>query len=36
VTLWTLPDTPHISAIRTHPAEYRERVLSAFAPLATS
>ncbi|HEX6844597.1 MAG TPA: alpha/beta fold hydrolase [Actinomycetota bacterium] len=33
VTLWDLPDTPHIAAIRTHPDEYRERVAAQFAAL---
>jgi pimeloyl-ACP methyl ester carboxylesterase len=28
VELWELPDTPHIGAIRTHRAEYEERVLA--------
>jgi hypothetical protein len=27
ITLWALPDTPHIAALRTHPGEYKERVL---------
>ena len=30
VTLWALPDTPHISAIRVHGAEYERRILDAF------
>jgi pimeloyl-ACP methyl ester carboxylesterase len=30
VTLWSLPDTAHTAALRTHPAEYRERVLEHF------
>jgi uncharacterized protein len=30
VTLWSLPDTPHTAALRTHPEEYRERVLQFF------
>jgi pimeloyl-ACP methyl ester carboxylesterase len=27
VTLWSLPDTPHVGGLSTHPAAYRERVL---------
>ena len=30
VNLWSLPDTPHTGAIRTHPGEYRERVVEVF------
>jgi pimeloyl-ACP methyl ester carboxylesterase len=30
ITLWSLPDTPHTQALRTHPAEYERRVLSLF------
>jgi hypothetical protein len=33
VTLWSLPDTPHISAIRLHRADYEQRVLAAFDAL---
>lgn len=33
VTLWALPDTPHISAIRVHRSEYERRVLDAFEVL---
>ncbi len=28
VTLWSLPDTPHIAAIRTHPARYEQRLIA--------
>ena len=28
ITSWTLPDTPHTQALRTHPAEYEHRVLT--------
>ena len=28
VTLWSLPDTPHISANRTHPAQYEQRLIA--------
>jgi hypothetical protein len=27
VTLWSLPDTPHVCGLSTHEAAYRERVL---------
>jgi pimeloyl-ACP methyl ester carboxylesterase len=27
VTLWSLPDTPHIAAIRVHPARYEQRLI---------
>lgn len=30
VTLWALPDTAHTAALRTHPEEYRRRVLGFF------
>lgn len=33
VTLWALPDTPHISALRVHRAGYEERVLATFEAL---
>jgi len=29
-TSWTLPNTPHTQALRTHPAEYEHRVLTLF------
>jgi fermentation-respiration switch protein FrsA (DUF1100 family) len=28
VTLWSLPDTPHISAIRIHPRRYEQRLIA--------
>ena len=28
VTLWSLPDTPHISAIRMHPRQYEQRLIA--------
>jgi pimeloyl-ACP methyl ester carboxylesterase len=30
ITLWSLPDTPHTQAVRTHPVEYERRVLAVF------
>lgn len=35
VTLWAIPDTPHISAISVHRDEYEERVLAVFDALHT-
>ena len=30
ITLWSLPDTPHTQALRTHPIEYERRAIAAF------
>jgi pimeloyl-ACP methyl ester carboxylesterase len=30
VDLWVLPDTPHVSGLRVHPAEYEQRVVAFF------
>jgi hypothetical protein len=30
ITLWSLPDTPHTQALRVHPVEYEQRVVSVF------
>lgn len=30
ITLWSLPDTPHTQALRTHPVEYERRVMAVF------
>ena len=30
ITLWALPDSPHTQALRTHPAEYEQRVITVF------
>ena len=30
VTLWSVPDTPHTQALRTHRVAYEERVVSFF------
>lgn len=35
MTLWALPETPHISALRMHRAGYEERVLATFEALRT-
>jgi pimeloyl-ACP methyl ester carboxylesterase len=33
VAVWSVPDAPHIGALRVHPDAYREHVLAAFAGL---
>ena len=30
ISLWSLPDTPHTQALRTHPGEYERRVITLF------
>jgi pimeloyl-ACP methyl ester carboxylesterase len=30
ITLWSLPDTPHTQALRTHPVAYERRVIAVF------